>query len=252
MTTLDVIAAHTEPVIAEVAAAQDAAAAGPGRRRPGRRDGAGRARAARRASRPRSRSRSPRYQADFARLSAAEQAAGHHGRRRPRAQRRRATCRCPGGAAGGPSQTALAQVGDPYARGRRARRVRLLRADHVRLRRRRHLLPHSSRAQSPAGHPGLPRRPAARRPGVLLLADQPRGPLHRQRHDGARPHLRLRRSRSPASTSAASASASASSSPAHAGLSGSAGPRPASARRAAIRLARVAGVAAVCTRHRTA
>ena len=47
-------------------------------------------------------------------------------------------------------------------------------------------LPRTSRAQV-GGHPGLEGEPAARRPRVLLQADQPRRDLHRQRQD--RPRL---------------------------------------------------------------
>ena len=47
-------------------------------------------------------------------------------------------------------------------------------------------LPHSSSAQYSSGTPVSPRRPAARRPGLLLQPDQPRRHVHRQRHDRER------------------------------------------------------------------
>ena len=51
-------------------------------------------------------------------------------------------------------------------------------------------LPHSSALQSRMGQAVSPRRPPARRPGLLLQPGQPRGHLHRQRPDGPRAHFR--------------------------------------------------------------
>ena len=90
-------------------------------------------------------------------------------------------------------KTALAQVGDPYA-ARRHRPRRASTAPGL-----------TSFAYAAAGivaaalqpgavqlgTPGVARRAPARRPRLLLHADQPRRPLHRRRDDGARPHLRL-------------------------------------------------------------
>ena len=57
-------------------------------------------------------------------------------------------------------------------------------------------LPHSSSAQMGSG-PALAVPAAARRPGVLLQPGQPRGHVHRQRHDRARGQPRQRRHHRP-------------------------------------------------------
>jgi cell wall-associated NlpC family hydrolase len=112
MTTLDMIAAHTNAVVAEVAAAQDAAEQA--------RATADQAAAAAGASleqlqvqRAEVTKKVADYQADFARLSAAEQAAvttavGGRSLQAPR------DLPMPPGAAGEAIRAALAQVGDPY------------------------------------------------------------------------------------------------------------------------------------------
>jgi cell wall-associated NlpC family hydrolase len=112
MTTLDMIAAHANAVVAEVAAAQDAAEQA--------RATADQAAAAAGASleqlqaqRAEVKKKVADYQADFARLSAAEQAAvttavGGRSLQAPR------DLPMPPGAAGEAIRVALAQVGDPY------------------------------------------------------------------------------------------------------------------------------------------
>ena len=125
MTTLDMIAAHTNAVIAEVAAAQAAAAQAQAAADAGRRDRAGRRWTSSRRSRPRSRSRSTDYQADLRPALGRRAGRRHHRRRRPRARGLR------GRPAPGarhrrrppPIEAALAQVGDRYAVGRRPART---------------------------------------------------------------------------------------------------------------------------------
>ena len=230
---------RTPPQQAQAAADQAAATAD------------GRPRAARRRSRPRSRSRSPptRPTSPGCRPPSRPPSPPPSPGRALQAPSR--TSRCPPARAGEAIATALAQVGDPYEHGASGpdafdcsglTSYAYAAAGH--------LAAALQPGAVPARHPGVAGRAAARRPGLLLLADQPRGPLHRQRDDGARPHLRLagrRHQRRPARLPVRR--------PPRLTLVGSVRCRRPSASictRAAIRFARVAAVAAVCTRQRTA
>ena len=212
MTTLDMIAAHTNTVVTEVAAARaaaeqvqaeaDAAAATAK---------AGLDQLA--AQQAEVEKLAQKYQADFDRLTAAEQAtvtAAVAGRSLQAPDV--AELPVASGSAAGDRHRERAGAGRRPVQPRRLRpgRLRLLRPDLLRLRGGRG---HPAALEPVAVHhgpSGLPVGAAARRPGLLLHADQPRGPLHRQRHDRARPHLRVAGRRHERRPEAATASASAS------------------------------------------
>ena len=196
MTTLDMIAVHTNEIIAQVAVLQDAAEAA-------ETEAANAAATAEQAlaelegQQAEVQKRIDQYQADFARLTAEEQAAVTTAIAGPTvaAPSLADLPLAPGSAAAVAIETALAQVGDPYVWGATGPdgfdcsglTSFAYAAAGV-------SLPHSSRAQSSMGRQlGPERGDAARRPRLLLQPDQPRRPLHRQRDDGARPHLRSAR-----------------------------------------------------------
>ena len=193
MTTLDMIAAHTNTVVTEVATARaaaeqvqaeaDAAAATAK---------AGLDQLA--AQQAEVEKQAEKYQADFDRLTAAEQetvtaaVAGRSLQAPDVAELPVAS----GSAAAIAIANALAQVGDRYNHGGSGPDVfdcsgltsYAYAAAGVTLAALEPVAVHH-------GPAGLPVGAAARRPRLLLHADQPRGPLHRQRHDRARPHLRV-------------------------------------------------------------
>ena len=83
--------------------------------------------------------------------------------------------------------TAMAQIGDPYVWGAGGPNAfDCSGPDPVRLRGRRHQPAALQPDAVDDGGPGVPLRPAARRPAVLLQPGQPRRHVHRQRADGAR------------------------------------------------------------------
>ena len=154
MTTLDLLASHADAVIAEAAAAQTAAQQAAGRRRPAA--AAAQAGLAQlQAQQAEVQKQLAGYQADFARLSAADQAQVTDRRRRPGVDRAAPQPAAATAAAGDAVRTALAQVGDRYGVRRQPARtpstapgltMYAYAAAGI-------TLPHSSRAQSRLGTP---------------------------------------------------------------------------------------------------
>ena len=175
MTTLDVIADAHQLRRLRGRRGPGRRRAGPGRRGPGGRDRHGRPRAA-----PGAAGRGPeagRRLPGRLRPPVGRRAGRRHHRRRGSVRcSRHAISRCLPARRRWAIATALAQVGDPYELGASGPDAfDCSGPDVLRLRRRGDLAAALQPRAVPARHPGVTRRAAARRPGLLLHADQPRG-----------------------------------------------------------------------------
>ena len=202
--TLQMVAGHQNEILDRAAAASVAAAQAQATAQEAAAAGAGHLRRRRRpAGRPRGADRrvpGPLRPAHASRSGRPPPRPRAHGDRASRAERSAPLAAATGPVVAGSQaaqiavDTAMAQRGKPYVWAAVGPGLlRLLRADHVRLRGRRRQPAALQPDAGGHGPVGLPRPAPARRPGLLLQPDQPRGHLHRQRPDGARADVGRRR-----------------------------------------------------------